>query len=80
MSINLEWKVDKRAYFGESGILIDVCTANEPRPANGRPDNRLNVSIVHVIHQANINNVRCWGILCLVDRFQVNSNSNCLLA
>jgi hypothetical protein len=37
--------------------FIDVCMANEPRPTNGRPDNRLNTSIIHVIHQANINNI-----------------------
>ncbi len=39
-------------------IPIDPCTANEPRPPNGRPENGPNAMTGRVILQANINNLQ----------------------
>jgi hypothetical protein len=50
--------------------FIDLCTANEPRPTNGRPEIEANKSAWQVIVHANINSIhgRTFTILifCLV--------------
>ena len=46
---------------GPQLTLIDVCTANEPRPTNGRPEYRAKRLTGRVIFQANINKTRLWS-------------------
>ena len=52
------WLYNKNgtAYPIQTVPSIDVCTANEPRPTNGRPEKEPNGVTCRFINQANINN------------------------
>ena len=50
------YKRNGTAYPIQTVPSIDVCTANEPRPTNGRPEKEPNGVTCRFINQANINN------------------------